>query len=68
MTLISNFEVPRQDSRGIVKTDLEFLKMDFMMPNPKFAIEIMVLGCEISNFLILGSIYRFFSKISHDSH
>ena len=35
--------------------DLGFLKKDFMMPNPKFEIEIMVLGCEI---LILVEIFR----------
>jgi len=29
--------------------------MDFMMPNPKFEIEIMVLGCEM---LILDDIFR----------
>ena len=41
MTLISNFEIPRQDSRGIVKPDFGVLKMDFKIPNPKFVMEIM---------------------------
>jgi len=46
---------------GFRENDFGILKMDFMMPNPKFEIEIMVLGCEI---LILDDIFRieFFEK------
>ena len=54
-SLILNFQAPKQDSREIREIDFGFLKMDFMIPNPKFEIEIMVLGCEI---LILDDIFR----------
>ena len=45
-----NFWVSQWDSRGIEKIDFGFLKMDSKILNPKFEIEIMVLGCEILIF------------------
>ena len=49
-SLISNFQVSEQDSKGIGEINFGFLEMDFRIPNVKFAIEFQILRCRFCIF------------------